>query len=121
MVAKSFDIVKKNAADAYQSLGLSATEYYDQVNTYAVGLKGALGGDSKAAAQLSNDILTAQADIVAATGASTESVQNAFSAVMRGNFTLIDNLRYPLTLVKSSLSGLAKANQWFLRQWYFIL
>ena len=113
LFGESFDIVKKNAADAYQSLGLSATEYYDQVNTYAVGLKESLGGDSKAAAQLSNDILTAQADIVAATGASTESVQNAFSAVMRGNFTLIDNLRLGIKGSKEGMQEVIdKVNEW---------
>ena len=113
LFGESFDIVKKNAAEAYSSLGLSATEYYDQVNTYAVGLKSALGGDSKAAAQLSNDILNAQADIVAATGASTESVQNAFSAVMRGNYTMIDNLRLGIKGSKEGMQEVIdKTNAW---------
>ena len=109
----AFKTVEQNAAQAYKSLGLSATEYYDQVNTYAVGLKEALGGDSEAAAQLSNDILTAQADIVAATGASQDAVQNAFAAVMRGNYTMIDNLRLG---IKGSQQGMQevidKVNEW---------
>lgn len=113
LFGESFDIVKKNAADAYQSLGLSATEYYDQVNTYAVGLKTALNGDSKAAAQLSNDILIAQSDIVAATGASQESVQNAFAAVMRGNYTMIDNLRLGIKGSKEGMEEVInKVNEW---------
>jgi len=113
LFGESFDIVKKNAADAYQSLGLSATEYYDQVNTYAVGLKTALGGDSEAAAKLSNDILIAQSDIVAATGASQESVQNAFAAVMRGNYTMIDNLRLGIKGSKEGMEEVInKVNEW---------
>ena len=40
-----------------------------------------------------NSILVAQADIVAATGADADAVSNAFAAVMRGNYTMIDNLR----------------------------
>lgn len=109
----SFKTVEKNAAQAYKSLGLSATEYYDQVNTYAVGLKNALGGSTERAAQLANDILVAQADIVAATGASQDAVQNAFAAVMRGNFTMIDNLRLG---IKGSRQGMEevinKVNEW---------
>lgn len=109
----SFKTVEKNAAQAYKSLGLSATEYYDQVNTYAVGLKNALGGDSEAAANLSDNILKAQADIVSATGASQDAVQNAFAAVMRGNYTMLDNLRLG---VKGSKEGMQEVinevNEW---------
>ena len=45
LFGESFDIVKKNAASAYKSMGLSASQYYDQVNTYVVGLKNSLKGD----------------------------------------------------------------------------
>lgn len=113
LFGESFEIVKENAANAYKSLGLSATEYYDQVNQYAVGLKDALGGDSAAAAQLADDILKAQADITAATGASTDAVQNAFSAVMRGNYTLIDNLRLGIKGSKEGMQeAIDKVNEW---------
>ena len=109
----SFKIVEKNAANAYKSLGISAAEYYDKVNQYAVGLKDALGGDTEAAAKLSDSILTAQADIVAATGADADAVSNAFAAVMRGNYTMIDNLRLG---VKGSKEGMQevidKVNDW---------
>ena len=109
----AFKTVEQNAAQAYKTLGLSATQYYDQVNTYAVGLKEALGGDSEAAAQLSNDILTAQADIVASTGASQDAVQNAFAAVMRGNYTLIDNLRLGIKGTKEGMQEVIdKVNEW---------
>lgn len=109
----AFSTVKKNATDAYKTMGISAKDYYDQVNTYAVGLKESLGGSSQEAAQLANDILVAQADIVAATGASQDAVQNAFAAVMRGNFTMIDNLRLG---IKGSQQGMQevinKVNEW---------
>ena len=109
----SFDIVKNNASAAYQTMGISATEYYDQVNTYAVGLKNALGGDTKAAAELSNSILTAQADIVAATGADADAVSNAFAAVMRGNYTMIDNLRLGIKGSKEGMQEVIdKVNEW---------
>lgn len=103
LFGSAFDTVQRNASEAYKTLGLSAKDYYDQVNTYAVGLKNALGGNEKEAANLANKILVAQADIVAATGASQESVQNAFAAVMRGNYTMIDNLRLG---IKGSKEGM---------------
>jgi len=113
LFGESFNIVEQNASKAYKTMGISAAQYYDQVNTYAVGLREALGGDSKRAAQLSNDILVAQADIVAATGANQDAVQNAFAAVMRGNFTMIDNLRLG---IKGSRQGMQevidKVNAW---------
>lgn len=109
----SFSTVEKNAASAYKSLGLSATQYYDQVNTYAVGLKEALKGDSKAAADLSNSILIAQADIVAATGADANAVSNAFAAVMRGNYTMLDNLRLGIKGSKEGMQEVIdKVNDW---------
>lgn len=109
----SFSIVKRNAATAYKSMGLSATQYYDQVNTYVVGLKNSLKGDTKRAADLANSVLIAQADIVASTGASQEQVQSAFSAVMRGNYSLLDNLRVGIKGSKTGMQEvIQKVNQW---------
>lgn len=109
----SFNKVKKNASTAYKTIGLSAGEYYDQVNTYAVGLKNALNGDTDAAAELSNSILIAQADIVSATGASSEQVQSAFAAVMRGNYTMLDNLRLGIKGSKEGMEEVInKVNEW---------
>ena len=113
LFGESFKIIEQNASTAYKSLGLSASEYYDQVNTYAVGLKNALGGDTKAAAELSNSILVAQADIVAATGASQEMVSSAFAAVMRGNYSMIDNLRLGIKGSKEGMQEVIdKVNEW---------
>ena len=113
LFGKSFSIVEKNAAQAYKNLGISASQYYDQVNTYAVGLKNALNGDTKAAANLSNAILIAQADIVAATGADADAVSNAFAAVMRGNYTMLDNLRLGIKGSKEGMQEVIdKVNTW---------
>ena len=113
LFGQSFKTVQKNASQAYKSLGLSATEYYDQVNTYAVGLKNALGGNAERSAELAHDILVAQADIVAATGASQEQVASSFSAIMRGNFSLIDNLRLGIKGSKQGMQEVIdKVNAW---------
>ena len=76
-------------------------------------LKNALNGDTEAAAELSNSILIAQADIVSATGASQEQVQSAFAAVMRGNYTMIDNLRLGIKGSKEGMEEVInKVNEW---------
>ena len=117
LFGKSFDIVKRNATDAYRTMGLSAADYYDQVNTYVVGLKNSLKGDTKRAAELANSVLIAQADIVAATGANSDSVQNAFAAVMRGNYTMLDNLRLGIKGSKQGMQEVIdKVNQWNKKQ-----
>lgn len=82
---------------------MSQNEYLQQVNGFAVGLKKALGDDEEAAAMLADRIVTAEADIVAATGNSAEAVQNAFNGVMRGNYTMLDNLGLGINATKEGM------------------
>lgn len=105
--------VMENAKNAYKSMGLSANQYLEQVNSYAVGLKTYLNGDSQAAADLANKIMTAQADIVAATGNTQEAVENAFRGIMRGNYTMLDNLQLGITPTKEGFQEVIdKVNEW---------
>lgn len=92
MFGSASDFIMERSKTAYKEVQMSARDYLTEVNKYAVGLKTALGGDEEAAAKLADDIITAQADIVAATGNSAEAVQNAFNGIMRGNYTMLDNL-----------------------------
>ena len=92
MFGEGYDFVAAKAKTAYKDVQLSQNEYLKQVNGFAVGLTTALGGNGQAAAELANDIVKAEADIVAATGNSAESVQNAFNGIMRGNYMMLDNL-----------------------------
>lgn len=105
--------VMENSKNAYRSMGLSANQYLEQVDSYAVGLKTYLNGDSEAAAELANKIMTAQADIVAATGNTQEAVENAFRGVMRGNYTMLDNLQLGITPTKEGFQQVIdKVNEW---------
>ena len=110
---KAENTVLENSRNAYASMGLSASQYLEQVNSYAVGLKSYLNGDSQAAAELANKIMTAQADIVAATGNSQEAVENAFRGIMRGNYTMLDNLQLGITPTKEGFQQVIdKVNEW---------
>jgi phage-related protein len=107
------DFIEKKSKEAYKAAGMSANEYLHQVNGFAVGLKTAMGGNEKAAAKLADKIITAEADIVAATGNSQEAVQNAFNGIMKGNYTMLDNLQLGITPTKAGMQEVIdKVNEW---------
>lgn len=113
MFGKAFDSVKKNAQEAYKTVQMSQNAYLKQVNGFATGLKTALGGNEKSAADLAHKIVQAEADIVAATGNTAENVQNAFNGIMRSNFTMLDNLQIGITPTKEGFQEVIdKVNEW---------
>ena len=91
MFGDAFGYVQQKSQEAYKNVQMSQNEYLQQVNGFATGLKTALGGNEQAAAELADKIITAEADVVAATGNTQENVQNAFNGIMKSNFT-INNL-----------------------------
>ena len=79
MFGDAYDFVSDKAKKAYSTVQLSQNDYLKQVNGFATGLKTSLNGNSKAAAELADKIVKAEADVVAATGNTQENVQNAFN------------------------------------------
>ena len=113
MFGDAYDFVADKAKDAYKTVGLSQNEYLQQVNGFAVGLREALGGNEQAAAELADKIVTAEADVVAATGNTQEAVQNAFNGIMKGNYTMLDNLQLGITPTKEGMQEVIdKVNEW---------
>lgn len=113
MFGEAYDFIADKAANAYKNVQMSANDYLQQVNGFSVGLKTALNGDAKAAAELADKIITAEADIVAATGNSQEAVQNAFNGIMKSNFTMLDNLQLGITPTKEGFQEVIdKVNEW---------
>lgn len=109
----AYDTIAEKAAGAYKTVQMSQNDYLRQVNGFATGLKEAMGGNAQAAADLADKIITAQADVVAATGASQEAVQNAFNGIMKGNFTMVDNLQLGITPTKQGYQEMIdKVNEW---------
>lgn len=99
----AFGKVLTDANHAFSDVQMSANDYLATANSYATGLKEALGGDEMAAADLTNKIITAQADIVAATGNSSEAVANAFAGIMKNNFSMLDNLQLGIKPTKEGM------------------
>lgn len=107
------DFVQERAKQAYKNVQISQNQYLKTANGFATGLKTALNGNAKAAAELADRIITAEADVVAATGASQEAVENAFNGIMKSNFTMIDNLQLGITPTKEGFQEMIdKVNEW---------
>lgn len=100
MFGDAYDVVAKNAETAFSRVQMSQNDYLRQANSFATGLSEALGGDKNAAANLADRIITAEADIVAATGNTAENVEHAFAGIMKNNFTMLDNLQIGITPTK---------------------
>lgn len=113
MFGDAFGYVQQKSQEAYKTVQMSQNEYLQQVNGFATGLKTALGGNEQAAAELADKIITAEADIIAATGNTAENVQNAFNGIMRSNFTMLDNLQIGITPTKEGFQEVIdKVNEW---------
>lgn len=113
MFGDAYDFIEQKAAGAWESVQMSQNDYLEQVNGFAVGLKTALGGNSQLAAELADKIVTAEADVVAATGNSREAVENAFNGIMKSNFTMLDNLQLGITPTKEGFQSLIdQVNEW---------
>lgn len=109
----AYSYIEEQSKKAYATMGLSANDYLKQVNGLATSLKTSLGGNEKAAAELANKVLIAESDIVAATGATQESVQNAFNGIMKGNYSMLDNLQLGIKPTKAGMQEVIdKVNEW---------
>lgn len=87
------DIVMRNAELAYQTAGMSANEYMEQVSGLAAALTNSLGGDVVKAAEQADVAMRAISDNVNTFGTDAASVQNAFQGFAKSNFTMLDNLK----------------------------
>ena len=86
------DTVQQYAANAFQTAGMSANEYMSTVTNFSASLIQSLGGDTAAAAELSNQAITDMADNANKMGTSFQSLQDAYRGFSRQNYTMLDNL-----------------------------
>lgn len=113
MFGDAYDYINERSKQAYKNVQMSQNDYLRQVNGFATGLKTSMGGNAKAAAELADKIVTAEADVVAATGNSQEAVQNAFNGIMKNNYTMLDNLQLGIVPTKEGFQSLIeKVNEW---------
>lgn len=104
------DAVMENAANAFATSGRSANEYMEAVTAFSGSLIRDLEGDTERAAELSDLALRDMSDNVNTYGTSMEAVQNAYTGLMRGNFTMIDNLNLGFTGSAQGMADLVNAS-----------
>lgn len=89
----SADQVREYANQAYESAGLSANEYMEQVTSFSASLLQSLGGDTQATAEAANNAIIAMADNANKMGTDMQSIQNAYQGFAKQNYTMLDNLK----------------------------
>lgn len=92
-LVRSQNTVMDNAANAFQTAGLSANEYMETVTSFSASLLQSLGGDTEAAARTADLAITDMADNANKMGTAMDSIQNAYQGFAKQNYTMLDNLK----------------------------
>ena len=90
---QSQQTVFDNAAQAYQTVGLSANDYMEQTTSFAASLLSSVSKDTNAAAQLANMAMVDMADNANKMGTDMQDIQNAYQGFAKQNYTMLDNLK----------------------------
>ena len=100
--------VLDNAANAYQTAGMSANEYMNTVNGFAAALNNSLGEYAWQSANYADMAVGDMADNANKMGTSMEAVQNAYAGFSKGNFTMLDNLKLGYGGTKTEMERLMR-------------
>lgn len=98
--------VIENANKAFQTAGLSANEYMENVTSFSASLLSSLGGDTKKSAQVADMAMVDMADNANKFGTDMESIQNAYQGFAKQNYTMLDNLKLGYGGTKEEMSRL---------------
>lgn len=90
---ESSDRVQEYANKAYQTAGLSANQYMEQVTSFAASLMQSLDNDTQAAADKANQAIIDMSDNANKMGTSIDRIQDAYQGFAKQNFTMLDNLK----------------------------
>lgn len=105
------DTVIANSERAFQTAGMSQNQYMQNATMLSASLINSLGGDAEAAAAQVDVAMRAIADNADTFGTSVEDVANVYSALSRGQFQTLDNLRLGYAGTKEGMEQLiADAN-----------
>lgn len=105
------DVVKENAAKAFETAGISANEYMQTVTSFSASLLQSLGGDTSKAAQVADMALIDMADNANKFGTDMSSIQSAYQGFAKQNYTMLDNLKLGYGGTKSEMERLLKDAQ----------
>ena len=89
----SAEKVKKNAAEAYRTAGMSANQYMELTTSFSASLLQSLGGDTAKAADVADMAMTDMSDNANKMGTNMEDIKNAYQGFAKQNYTMLDNLK----------------------------
>lgn len=89
----SADIVEENAKRAYQTAGLSANAYMENVTSFSASLLSSLGGNTQKAADVADMAMVDMSDNANKMGTDMQDIQNAYQGFAKQNYTMLDNLK----------------------------
>lgn len=84
----SANTVIANAKKAYETAGVDANTYMEQVTSFSASLLQSLGGDTEAAAKTADMAIVDMADNANKMGTSIEMIQNAYQGFAKQNYTI---------------------------------
>lgn len=105
------DKVKEYANQAYQTVGISANDYMEQVTSFSASLLSSLGGDTAKSADVANTAMVDMADNANKFGTDMGSIQNAYQGFAKQNYTMLDNLKLGYGGTKEEMERLLKDAQ----------
>lgn len=85
--------VMANAANAYQTAGISANEYMETVTSFSAALVSAMKNDYEGAANVADMALRDMSDNANKMGTDMSSIQVAYQGFAKQNYTMLDNLK----------------------------
>ncbi|WP_125772003.1 phage tail protein [Companilactobacillus furfuricola] len=105
---KSAGKVKKYAAQAYKTAGMSANDYMENVTSFSASLLQSLGGNTGKAAKVANMAMIDMSDNANKFGSNMGDIQNAYQGFAKQNYTMLDNLKLGYGGTKEEMERLLK-------------
>lgn len=102
------DTVKNYAQKAFETAGVSANEYMENVTSFSASLISSLGGDTAKAAELANTAMIDMSDNANKMGTDMQSITQTYQSLARGNYAMLDNLKLGYGGTKSEMERLMK-------------
>lgn len=107
----SADAVIENAKRAYQTAGVSANAYMENVASFSASLISSLGGDTAKAAEVANTAMVDMSDNANKMGTNMQDIQNAYQGFAKQNYTMLDNLKLGYGGTKTEMQRLLEDAQ----------
>lgn len=106
-------MIMENAAQAYATAGMSANEYMENATGFSAALINSLGGDTEAAAEMTDTAMRLMSDNMNTFGTDLDRLQFALMGFSRGSFVMLDNFSLGYSGSRSGMEQLiADANEY---------